>query len=126
MAQSNYLTIAKRDLREAEIMFSHGAYNTVSRFCQQAVEKTMKYLLEQTGDTEVYAFLRVHNLSVLYRELVSRELLTFDKEVRGYLAILKDYYYDLNYPGENYRDIEEDEAKEALEFAQRFVENHAE
>lgn len=121
MAEHTYRSIAQRDLKEAAIMYEHGAYNTVARFSQQVVEKTMKQLLESTADTEVYKFLKMHNLSALYRELVARQLLPFSSEMRNYLAILKDYYFDLNYPGENYREVSPDEAKEALNFATAFL-----
>lgn len=122
MDSNSYESIAKRDLKEAKILYEHDAYNTAARLAQQCVEKIMKAKLEATGDTAIYKLLKVHNLTLLYKAMVDKGLLTYEKEVRDYLAVLKDYYFDLNYPGENYWELEQTDANEAILFAQDFFE----
>ena len=46
-------------------------------------------------------------------------MLVFDKDDRKMMSVIKDYYYDLNYPGENNMELGLKQAEEAVIFAEK-------
>ena len=47
--------------------------------------------------------------------------LVHDGDDRKMMSVIKDYYYDLNYPGENNMELGLDEAQEAWDFAVKII-----
>ena len=47
--------------------------------------------------------------------------ITRHKDDRKMMSVLREYYYDINYPGEECRELDPEEAAEAVAFAERFI-----
>ena len=118
----SYLYIAKRDLKDAMLLYKGQSYTQTGRLAEQVVEKVLKHYLHSFGNSEDYRFLHMHKPFRIYTkckeygfalELSKDELLT--------LKDLDSYYYDTNYPGNEFFELEELQAKEALDLAQKFV-----
>lgn len=117
MEANSYIAIAHRDLRSSKRNLSWGDCNLSVRLSQQAVEKLLKHQLEQTQDPSVIPFMRLHNLKKLYTELKLRCLnvpeINIDK-----LNTLTGYYFDVNYPGDNFEIVEQVEGERMYAFAE--------
>lgn len=126
MEANSYLGIAKRNLRTAKNLMGDGDFNDATRYAQQVVEKVLKHLLEQTQDPSVTGFMRIHNLRTLYTQAQKREVRHLPPLSRETLACLTTYYFDTNYPGDDYIEVTEEEAQEACQVAETFFENFLE
>ena len=118
MATISYLEYSNRDFRYAEGNLSLGFYDPCGRFCQQTVEKRLKYFIEQNGSSEDQAILYIHNLIKLYDRVCEISGVGKDASIRASLGKLTVYYFDANYPqkGGNI-ELSEEMAEEALEIA---------
>jgi HEPN domain-containing protein len=124
MGSPSYKTLAEKDLKSAEdlLKFSDGNYNLIARLVEQYVEKLMKHVIERKGSTEHLPLLSTHNLTKMYDVLVQLQVIKSVQTDRLFMSQLKDYYFDTNYPGDNYRELDKNEAELALEFAKGFGE----
>ena len=122
MGSPSYKDIAEKDLKSADdlLKYSSGNYNLIARLAEQYVEKLLKHYVETHGSTEHLQLLPTHNLTRLYD--VAVQLGEFEKNQtdRLFMSQLKDYYYDMNYPGDNYRELDLEESETALKFAKAF------
>jgi HEPN domain-containing protein len=59
----------------------------------------------------------------MYDVLVQLQVIKSVQTDRLFMSQLKDYYFDTNYPGDNYRELDKNEAELALEFAKGFGQN---
>jgi len=118
---NSYLAIALRNIKTNRKLLGWGDYNDSARYSQQVVEKTLKHLLETTNDVSVTKFFKLHNLSKLYSEVENRNIKTLPQVDKDILAVLTDYYYDTNYPGDNFVLIKKEEAERAYKFAKNFI-----
>ena len=122
MATLSYSELGNRDLADSKILLLHGGSpSAAGRLIQQAVEKNLKQAIENSGDIALLPFLQIHNTIKLYDKVVELGRLTFDKSDRKMMSVIKDYYYDLNYPGENNMELNHEEASEAWNFADRII-----
>jgi len=122
VATLSYKELGDRDLRDARILLDHGGSpSSAGRLIQQAVEKNLKQAIEDNGDITLLPLLSIHNTIKLYDKTVELGGLDFDRNARKMMSVLKDYYYDLNYPGENSMELELEEAHEAWEFADTII-----
>ena len=121
MDANTYLAIAKRNLKTAKTLYDAGDYNDAARYAQQSVEKVLKHLLETLDNPEMIPYMKLHNVKRLYKIASEHDLLTYDGSESRFMAALTDYYYDTNYPGENFEMIDAFEASEAYEFAKVFT-----
>ena len=123
MGNNSYLALAKRDLQNAKELFdvTTTGYNLVVRLSQQAVEKIMKHFIEELGFEKFRPLLSSHNTVSLYSAILELGVLSEDFATKREMIILKSYYFDTDYPGENYIEIDRHSAKDALNFAQGFV-----
>jgi HEPN domain-containing protein len=120
----SYLYIAERDLKDARHLFNAKSYTSCGRFCEQAAEKAFKHFIHLKGASEDYKLLSVHKPVRLYSKCVEYLLdieLSADEALT--LAKLDDYYYDTNYPGNAFFELDEASAKAALILADKIV-NH--
>ena len=124
MGNPSYKDLAEKDLKSAEdlLKYSSGNYNLIARLAEQYVEKLLKHCIELKGSTEHLTLLSTHNLTKMYDELVKLGLLKRIQTDRLFMSQLKDYYFDMNYPGDNYRELDKEEAELALNFAKSFGE----
>ena len=116
-----YRYFGERDLREAEILLRAGGFSSAGRFAQQVVEKHLKQFIHEKGDTQDAAILTTHNTINLYERVVKLGGLEFNKMHHMMMSVLRNYYYDTNYPGADARELDEEEATDAVEFAKELI-----
>ena len=89
-----WLARASEDLNAAELLLTHpDLTNMVTFHAQQVVEKLLKALLEETGQSPV----RTHSLTRLYGLLEPHILIDVDHDM---LDRLDAVYIEARYPGE--------------------------
>ena len=114
MAAISYLEYSNRDVKYAEDMYNCGNWDPCGRFCQQSVEKRLKYIIEINGDCADKPLFGVHSLVPLYRRVCEIKNASEDKSVRGDLYELSSYYFDTNYPKKINIELSREMADEAL------------
>ena len=119
MAVISYLEYSNRDAKYARDMFYCGNYDPCGRFCQQSVEKRLKYYIEQHGTTDDLPALHIHSLSKLYYRVCELAACQADRATRGDLLQLTTYYFDTNYPSEMNIELTEAMAQEALDIMEK-------
>lgn len=93
--------------------------NPAAASAQQIAEKMLKSVAELVC-TGIEKLMTSHNLRALYDEIRKVDpALQLD---RRDLALLKDYYYDARYPGDNFVVVTAEELREALEIMLTVVE----
>ena len=121
MEKITYQYLGNRDLKDAITLLKAASYSSAGRYAQQAVEKNLKQFIEDNGDTSDTTLLSGHNTVKLYDRVVELGGLALDKDHRKMMSVLKDYYYDINYPGDCCRELNEEEAQEAVCFAKELI-----
>ena len=113
---NSYKELALYDLKAAQATYDYQLWNKVGRECQQVCEKYLKQHLQDihllTESLE-----RTHNLKRLVREIPD-----FDKDMYKSLSIVGDYYFDTNYPGDDFLELDQEMADEAMEIARNLIE----
>ena len=117
MASISYLEYSNRDMKYAKDMFSLENYDPCGRFCQQSIEKRLKYYIELHGTTDDLLILHTHSLAKLYFRVCELAGYEIDKIIRGDLHQLTTYYFDTNYPCEENVELTRSMAEEALDVA---------
>lgn len=118
-AYGSYGYIACRDLQKAKAMLTTFPDGSVT-FSQQATEKILKHWINETMHTEeVESLLKSHKL-VRLLSCTTPELLA---RYRGELSELTSYYLDSRYPGINYTEASEEEAKRFYDCAKQLIED---
>lgn len=117
-----YKYLGDRDLSDAKVLLERGSPSMTGRLVQQAVEKNLKQYIENNGDTEDLPILSAHNTVKLYDRVAALGGVPFNNNDRKMMALLREYYYDTNYPGEDCRELTRKEAAEAVHFAADFIE----
>jgi len=117
----SYIDIGKEDLLAAKEMLNAGLYNHTARFCQQYVEKVFKECISKHCAAEVdLLLLHSHKLARLAAHCGELKEISFSRTEMAFFRELTDYYFDTNYPGENYFKVSKEEARiaynETLQF----------
>lgn len=124
MKSYNYYKIALNDFKYLEHNIGiedEDFYNRNAILCEQVVEKLLKHIVERACFKEDYSvLLKGHNLVKLYKAIVE-EGIALEISING-LRTLKDYYFDANYPGDNFVLVTQEELKEAYELTQEVLE----
>jgi len=120
-AELTYKYLGDRDLQDACVMLEHGSATAAGRLVQQAIEKNLKQFIHDNGDTEDYRVLSAHNTVKLYDRVAALGGITSNSDDRKMMALVREYYYDTNYPGEDCRELSREEATEAVAFAEEFI-----
>jgi len=122
MAQElTYKYLGDRDLRDAKILLQSHSASMAGRLAQQAVEKNLKQYVNDHGTTEDLFLLSAHNTVKLYDKVASLGGVISNRQDRMMMSALREYYYDINYPGVDCRELTLEEAAEAVHFAERFI-----
>jgi len=108
-------------LKTAQDLLSLKSYSPAGIYAQQAVEKYLKHYIDVNGDTDDIALLTTHNLLGLYNKVVELGGLEYNSDYRKMMYVLRSYYFELNYPGDNFRELGKEEATEAVEFAKELI-----
>ena len=113
--KNDYYDIAYNNLLYLEYTFATNYYNDITVGAEQIAEKMLKSVLELVCDEndDIDKLLHSHNLRAIY-DRIHRECDSFCLD-RGHLSILKDYYFDAKYPGDNFVDVTEEECRECIE-----------
>ncbi|MCL2287201.1 MAG: HEPN domain-containing protein [Firmicutes bacterium] len=114
----SYLEYSNRDMKYARDIFSLGDYDPCGRFCQQSVEKRLKYYIEQHGIPNDKRLLHLHSLTNLYQRVCELAGCQVDKKTKDDLHKLTDDYFNTNYPSKNDIELTEEMAIEAMEIAE--------
>lgn len=96
-------------MKSLKLCHEHEMWNKVGRESQQVCEKYIKhYLQKQHLLSEELE--KTHNLKKLMRAIPKH-----NPDIYKQLSIVTGYYYETNYPGENYIEMDKDLADQALE-----------
>lgn len=109
---NDYYSIACNDLLYLQYTLDTSFYNNMVVGMQQVSEKMLKSVAERVC-VNINKLLNGHNLRGLY-DAIHQEIPNFILD-RGSLSMLKDFYYDAKYPGENYVNVSREECVECLE-----------
>ena len=120
-ADNSYESIAKRNLNTAGNLLSTCDWNDAVRYCQQYIEKIFKSCIEVNGSTnDDKIMLASHNIVALAERVIRLLDISFPYEYRQVFFQLRSLYYDTNYPGDNYIDVTENEARDLYEWTREF------
>ena len=121
----SYIDIAKEDLLAAKEMLRAGLYNHATRHCQQYVEKVFKECISKFSATEIdLLLLNSHKLARLATHCSELKETCFSRTEMAFFRELTDYYFDTNYPGENYFKASEEEASNVYNQTLQFQSNY--
>lgn len=109
--KNDYYEIAYNNLLYLQATLHLPFYNDIAVLAQQIAEKMLKSVAERVN-IENLQMMRSHNLRALYDSVrIQYAEPTID---RGALSMLKDYYFDAKYPGENFVTVTKEECAECL------------
>jgi len=112
---NSYKELALYDLKSAKANYEYALWNKVGRECQQVCEKYLKFYLEKRHLLSEH-LQRTHNLKKLVRSIPE-----YDKDIYKSLTVVGDYYFDTNYPGDDFIELDKEMADEAMDVAKRLV-----
>ena len=119
--KTSYADIAKKDLLAVKEMLRAGLYNHSARLCQQYVEKIFKTCIAQHSSDETdIALLHTHKLARLAERCGALHKIVFSRLEMAFFRELTDYYFDTNYPGDDYIELSEAEAIQTYDEVLRF------
>ncbi len=109
--KNEYYSIALGDLEYLQATLHLPYYNNIAIAAQQVAEKMLKSVVELSS-VNCESLLRSHNLRALYDEAFKQ--FSVSPVNRGDLSMLKDYYFDAKYPGDNFVNVTEAECEQCL------------
>ena len=117
----SYIDIAREDLQAGKEMLRVGMYNHAVRLCQQYVEKCFKEFLEKHSkeDTDLL-MLQSHSIHRLASRCTEISSIEFSRLEKAFFRELTDYYFDTNYPGDDYIRATEADAAEIMQQTLQF------
>lgn len=117
--KNDYYEIAYNNLLYLQATLGLPFYNDIVVLAQQVAEKMLKSVVERVS-AESIPLMHSHNLRALYDSVrVQYKEPALD---RGALSMLKDYYFDAKYPGENFVTVTKEECAECLETMYQVIE----
>ncbi|MCL2190097.1 MAG: HEPN domain-containing protein [Defluviitaleaceae bacterium] len=119
----SYLYLAEKDFRAARNSKASKDYDVSGRLLEQAAEKSLKHYLHHHGDPTNpmdEKLLRSHKPYNIYTRCVDLGLtLALDVGEKSTLKSLGDWYYDTNYPNNNYTELTLPDIEEAEGVAEK-------
>ena len=109
-----FMYISEKDAIRAKIMFDNGDFNACGKFCEQSAEKSLKAFISEHGNSSDMLLLKLHKPYRLYERCCKLGLDKISDASALILSKFSEYYYDTNYPGNDYIELTEEEAAEAL------------
>lgn len=107
-AMNSYLAIAEKDLEAANGLKEMALYNQSAKLYQQFIEKSFKHIIDCNTGTILESdinLLKTHNLVRLAQRVENITGISFGKEDMFWLRIVKDYYFEVGYPGDDFIEI---------------------
>ena len=105
MVKNDYYSIACNDYRYLLRNLDSDFYNNMAVACQQICEKALKSVLVCVNP-DVKSILNSHNLRQIYSAIGEEELINLDI---AKLSLLKDYYFEVRYPGDSFTNVSKKE-----------------
>ena len=122
----SYLYLARKDLETAEILLNSTSFGHIARLCQQYVEKIMKFRIDRDGDTEDFSILRTHKIKRIAKRCEELADLHFTESEMLFFGDLSDFYFDTNYPTDDYFEVDRETAadvyQKTIDFKQKYEE----
>ena len=122
-AMNSYKAIALSDLKAARALQELGLYNQSAKFYQQFVEKSLKEIIDQnisdSKETDLL-LIRSHNTFKLAKRVCEILNYEFEKSWLGWFRTVKDYYYEVSYPGDDFTEITEKDIVELASWINEF------
>lgn len=112
----DWITMAKKDYRAAQILLEHGADNSLVCFhCQQAIEKYFKgYLLKKSNSlVEGHGLIKLCKLCESYH----RDFHNFLKDV----AFINEYYLETRYPADEPLIVSDEDTRECMAITEKVL-----
>jgi HEPN domain-containing protein len=106
-----YHDIALSDLHTAGQMMDVAKYNYAVRLFEQYVEKVMKHRIFLYGDDNDRSLLYSHRVPKLGKRCEVLLGITFTDKEMLLFNDLANFYFDTNYPGDDYVEIAKEEAE---------------
>ena len=105
MVKNDYYYIACNDYKYLLRNLDSDFYNNMAVACQQISEKALKSVLVCVNP-DVKSILNSHNLRQIYSAIDEEELINLDI---AKLSLLKDYYFEVRYPGDSFTNVSKKE-----------------
>lgn len=112
---NSYKELALYDMKSAKANYQYELWNKVGKECQQTCEKYLKHYLQHIHKLSDTLEL-THNLKKLFREITD-----YDKDMYKNLSVVGDYYFETNYPGDNFLMLDKEMADEAIKIANDLI-----
>ena len=118
-SNNDYYKIACNDMAYLQATLNTGLYNNIAVGCQQVAEKMLKSVAEVVC-LNIGNLMNSHNLRAIYSE-INRVEETFKLD-KPSLAMLKDFYFDAKYPGDNFVVVDYETCAECLDILYDVIE----
>ena len=105
MVKNDYYYIACNDYKYLLRNLDSDFYNNMAVACQQICEKALKSVLVSVNP-DVKSIVNSHNLRQIYSAIDEEELINLDI---AKLSLLKDYYFEVRYPGDSFTNVSKKE-----------------
>lgn len=106
--KSNYYAIAVNDKKYYESSCKDSMFNNNNVVaCQQISEKLLKHVAYETCDD--VSLLKTHKLRNIYMAI--KKYIPLPDDVVNFLSTLSDFYFDASYPGDDYINVSDEDAK---------------
>ena len=106
MVENNYYSIACTDYKYLLRNLDSDFYNNMAIACQQICEKALKSVLVYINPN-AKTIINSHNLRQIYN-VINEEKKVLELDVTK-LSLLKDYYFETIYPGDNFTNVSKEE-----------------
>jgi len=113
----DWVFLAEEDLKDARIMYENKRFAKACYFAQQSIEKLLKAFLVENEKFDIRKH-RTHNLVILLEECKEIDE-TFEELEKLPLSKMSIYAVEPRYNLEFFLKITEEDAKEAIEIAER-------
>lgn len=106
MVKNDYYSIACNDYKYLLRNIDSDFYNNMAVACQQICEKALKSVLVYVNP-DAKTIINSHNLRQIYNAInEGKKILDLDI---AKLSLLKDYYFEVRYPGDNFTNVSKEE-----------------
>lgn len=106
MVKNDYYSIACNDYKYLLRNLDSDFYNNMAVACQQICEKALKSILVYVNP-DIKSVINSHNLRQIYNAInIDKEVVNLDI---AKLSLLKDYYFEVRYPGDNFTNVSKEE-----------------
>ena len=91
-------------------------------YCEQFVEKALKHIINININCEPsdIALIQSHKVVQLAKRVEQILNIHYSREDYNMFRRLQGYYFDLNYPGDRYEDIDKEETDDVIQWLKNF------